>query len=722
MERKRILIFTGKFPASGSDTDGGSILIYSLINSLKNSCDLDVLFTRKFNPTFEKISGVNNVFFETYRYHLKNKFERRIKNQEQICSRLKEMLKNYDKIIITHVSKAFGIDTLSSEERKKIVLFPMFLSHAYERSNEFVPEEYKRLERKTITSVERIYTPSESEKRDIIDDFGVYPGKIKVIPRGYSSLIKPTTHSFEKSIHLLNIGSIKKQKNILDSIKIAHLLIQDGFDVALHIVGGIQDDEVYEECCNYIKMFNIESSIIFHGIVSQLELSKIIEGCHINISTSHWETYGRGIFEGMAGGLPTLLYDHIDCVNQYVEANKGILFVHTLIDFKNAIIKLYSDNEYYQMMSKQAIVNVLKLSEEYEKIRFNYELVNNKILLILGTRPEAIKLIPVIEELKINDVPYEIINTNQHSDLIDDVLKENGIIPDYKLDIFGKSNDLNEMKNEIIKQIDNKIIESDIRMILVQGDTLSALAGAEYGYNHKIDVAHVEAGMRTFDFTNPYPEEKYRVMIDQYSKFFFCPSKIEEENLLKENIKKNVFVTGNTFTDYRLKNKFKVTLKNQVLVTIHRRENIVFLDKIMDEIKQIAIKNPGIKFLFPLHPNPIIVKKAIKSLSSITNVELVKPLNSEIFFRELLSSLLVISDSGGIQEECILAGKKMIVVRSLTERRYDFDFMRLVNPNSDSMVSAFDELISKNIEEKENYFYGNGNARKSIVRIIKEVY
>lgn len=721
MAKKRILIFTGKFLASGKDTDGGSILIYSLITALKDKCDLDVLFTRTFNPLFESIDGVKNVYFQTYLHHPENKFYRRLVNKDQIFARLKSMIPSYDKVIITHISKAFGIEELSESDKKKIALFPMFLSPSYIRSGEVVPEEYRKLENKVLTNVGRIYTPSESEKDDMVKEYGVYQGKIKVIPRGYSSLIKYNKHTISTKVNILYIASVKKQKNTLDAIKIIHSLAKKGFNPLLHIAGGIQDNELYQNCIEYIDTNGIKDRVVFHGILSQGDLAKLISKCEINISTSNWETYGRGIFEGMAGGLPTVLYSKIDCVKQYLTSGDGVTFVNTIGEFITELIKLIQDKDYYSRMSVLALNNVKQLSQEAEMEKFQHEFISKKVLIVIGTRPEAIKLIPVIEALKNEDVPYDVINTNQHSYLLDNTLEINGIIPDYKLDIFGKYKSLDETKNAILNQMNQLINVNEYGMLVVQGDTLSALSGAEFGYNHHIDVGHVEAGMRTFDFNKPYPEECYRVRITEMAKYFFCPSNIEKDNLEKDGIYSNVYVTGNTFVDYRLKDKRSVPTKNQVLVTIHRRENLPLLDKILQEIKEVSLAYKNLTFFFSTHPNPTIVNKTNEILSNVDNVRIVSPLLPDEFYEELLASIMVISDSGGVQEECILNGKKMIIVRSKTERKYDFENMLLVNPEVDSIVDSFTKLFDKIVEEKPCYYYGNGDSGIKIAKIIKEV-
>lgn len=375
MELKKVLLFTGKFPSFGDDTDGGSILIYSLIQALKNNCILDVIFTRTPRKGFEVIEGVRKASFETYEHHLNDKFARRLANKEQLFSRLRKEIAAYDTVIITHCSKAFGIERLSAEERNKIVLFPMYLSPSYKRSGEYPPYEYIAEECSALCSVGKILTPSDSEKQDMIRVFGIDENKIKVIPRGYSSYIKPVLKQTHFPIELLYIASIKEQKNTKEAIVLLKELSEHAIDVRLHLVGSYQNDSVLSDCHTYITANGLSEKVIFHGVLPQKELAALIARAHINISVSNWETYGRGIFEGMAGGLPTVVFDHLECVKQYVTDGEGISFVLNHEAFLSKLIELCTAHDYYSVQARKAIRSVDYLSEAHEQERLIKELL-----------------------------------------------------------------------------------------------------------------------------------------------------------------------------------------------------------------------------------------------------------------------------------------------------------------------------------------------------------
>ena len=343
----------------------------------------------------------------------------------------------------------------------------------------------------------------------------------------------------------------------------------------------------------------------------------------------------------------------------------------------------------------------------------------NKILVVLGTRPEAIKLIPVMRELKLHSIKSDLLNTNQHDTILDDLLATEDIKPDYRLCICGKYKDLIDTKAAMLNQMNTALGKNIYSAVIVQGDTLSALTGAEYGFMRQIPVYHVEAGMRTYDLSNPYPEESFRRMISVMASLHFCPSEDEKRNLLAEGFSDNsIHVVGNTFVDYRILNKPIVSaVKKQVLITLHRRENIPYLEKIFGQISELAKDYPDHNWLFPVHPNPIITKLAQKHLGSIANVVLCEPLSSDEFYKQLLSSEIVISDSGGVQEECILNAKKLLIVREISERKANFDFMELVSPTED-FYFKFKSLLSRQTTHRGVDYYGKGDAAQQIVQII----
>lgn len=363
----KIVIIGGKFPTITSDIDGGSIVVNHLIDALKDKSCLDVVFLRTPNKQFNSIDGVNNVVFYPYKYRSDNKFERRLKNVEYISKYIKTLFSKYDKLIFIHCSKLFGLDNLSVEELNKIVLFPMYLTPSYIKSNETVPDEYFNLEKRIISKITNIITPSDDEKNDLINAYKVSNKYINVLHRGVSDYIKKTLrNNSNKECNLIYIGSIKKQKNTLDSLKLVAELHNKGIKCHLNLVGGVQDNEVYNECQSYVKSNNLSDFITFHGTISQKELALLLEKMDFNISVSLWETFGRGIVEGLTAGLPTIIYNKIECIKHIFGDNSGIQYVEDFKEMSNEIIALYNNHELYNNESLKALNSSKLFSKEEE--------------------------------------------------------------------------------------------------------------------------------------------------------------------------------------------------------------------------------------------------------------------------------------------------------------------------------------------------------------------
>lgn len=342
-------------------------------------------------------------------------------------------------------------------------------------------------------------------------------------------------------------------------------------------------------------------------------------------------------------------------------------------------------------------------------------------LFVFGTRPEAIKLLPLVWEFQKRKIPYEILHTNQHAELLDDLLQKHKILPDFRLSVFGLTSSILETKLEILSQMEDTLDANRFSAVIVQGDTLSALCGAEYGFLRELPVVHIEAGMRTYSACNPYPEEIFRRMISSTATLHFCPSADEARNLRGEGIPSDsIFVVGNTFADYwQSLTMPAVPQRKQILVTIHRRENLPFLEKIFEALAELTQRLCDYEFLFPLHPNPSIVSCAEAKLCALPNLKLTPPLPPKAFYRELLASEMVFTDSGGVQEECILLAKKVLVVRGVSERRTDFDFSALVAPEDPTLTEKFTALLAKRVTATHCDYYGNGGAAEKIAEILE---
>ena len=341
-----------------------------------------------------------------------------------------------------------------------------------------------------------------------------------------------------------------------------------------------------------------------------------------------------------------------------------------------------------------------------------------KILIVFGTRPEAIKLLPIIWQMRSKHIAYELLNTNQHAAILDKMLEEEKIIPEYRLSICGKYQHLVEIKSAILHQMNEILPINQFSHVIVQGDTLSAWTGAEYGFLHQLPVYHVEAGMRTYHPENPYPEESFRRMITIMSAKHFCPSSDEQANLLKEGVpEENIYIVGNTFADYRKRFNANIEERRQILITLHRRENLPYLDSIAKQIAVLAEENPEYTWLFPVHPNPVITDTITKHLHQLKNIKLCTPLSPDEFYRELLASELIISDSGGVQEECIFNAKKILIIREVSERRTNFEFTEIIPP-TENFKDKFYLLLNRRTKREIINYYGTGNAAEQIVKII----
>jgi len=356
-----------------------------------------------------------------------------------------------------------------------------------------------------------------------------------------------------------------------------------------------------------------------------------------------------------------------------------------------------------------------------------------KILFIFGTRPEAIKLAPVINNMYFSKKIQPIVCvTAQHREMLDQVLNIFSIIPKYDLDIMKKNQSLFDITANSLVSI-KKVIENELPdMLIVQGDTTTTFVGALSGFYKKVAVAHVEAGLRTFNKLNPYPEEINRVLTAQLADLHFAPTKTSYDNLIREGVnKKRVFITGNTVIDAFLYISKKLKLvplkdKKMILVTSHRRES--FGKKIRNicfALKEIAQKYQDWQLIYPVHLNPNIQKPVKEIISGMSNIKLLAPLDYIEFVKLMHQAYLILTDSGGVQEEAPAIGKPVLVMRDDTERHESIESgnARLVGTDRRKIVEEVSELI----EDKKKYRemcriakpYGEGEASKKIIDIIE---
>jgi UDP-N-acetylglucosamine 2-epimerase (non-hydrolysing) len=328
-----------------------------------------------------------------------------------------------------------------------------------------------------------------------------------------------------------------------------------------------------------------------------------------------------------------------------------------------------------------------------------------KILFCLGTRPEWLKIKPLINLMDKSE--YDLFFTGQHEDLL------NNVEFDYKVSVTNKNNRLDDIMISCMSNFPNQNYD----YVLVQGDTGSALGCALASYNRKIKLIHLEAGLRTYDLENPYPEEAYRQIISRISDINFCPTNLSFENLISEKVTGKIFVVGNTVLDNIVDLKDKTNYGNDVLITLHRRENHDIMDKWFESLNKITEKYKELNFILPIHPNPN-VQKYRHILNK--NIKVVDPLNHNDLLNILVGCRFVITDSGGIQEEATFLNKKSIVCRKTTERPEGINTEHIILCENPSDLILYVDNIIKDYNINTECPYGDGHSSEKILNIIRE--
>ena len=360
-----------------------------------------------------------------------------------------------------------------------------------------------------------------------------------------------------------------------------------------------------------------------------------------------------------------------------------------------------------------------------------------KILVIIGTRPESVKLAPVI--LAFKEEPWasvRILATAQHRHMLDQVNEFFGIRPDIDMNIMRPNQELATLTARLLLGLDNVLQAEKPDAVLVQGDTSTVMTAALACFYHRIPIGHVEAGLRTWDMQNPFPEEANRVIAGKLARWHFAPTEGSRQNLLKEGVPdKDIIVTGNTVIDALLMTAAKdlsldIPLdpaKRLVLVTSHRRENFGEpFRNICRALRILAQNNPEVQFLYPVHPNPNVKDVAYEFLAELPNFQLCEPLDYAPFIAAMKRAYIILTDSGGVQEEAPALGKPVLVLRDETERpeAVDQGVVKLVGPNYESIVRETQRLL----DDEDAYRamargvspYGDGHAAERIVNVLRE--
>ena len=370
--------------------------------------------------------------------------------------------------------------------------------------------------------------------------------------------------------------------------------------------------------------------------------------------------------------------------------------------------------------------------------------MNHKFLIVFGTRPEAIKMAPLVDALKKTNIDFRVCVTAQHRQMLDQVLELFEIIPDYDLDIMSSKQTLSTITSNILEKIQPVIDDYQPTTIFVHGDTATTLATSLAAYYNQIDIAHIEAGLRTHNIYSPWPEEGNRKLTGAIAKYHFAPTQSTKNNLLNEGIPPDdIYITGNTVIDALFLACKKIdnnqTLKTQyqqqfsyledkkvVLITGHRRENFgEGFENICQAISKLTELHPDVQFIYPVHLNPNVREPVNRLLANKNNIHLIEPLDYLAFVYLMRASYLILTDSGGIQEEAPSLGKPVLVMRDTTERpeAVEAGTVKLVGTTQDLIIQQVNLLLTDineyNKMSTAHNPYGDGTAVEKILVTFK---
>ena len=364
------------------------------------------------------------------------------------------------------------------------------------------------------------------------------------------------------------------------------------------------------------------------------------------------------------------------------------------------------------------------------------ELMN--LLVIFGTRPEAIKLAPLILKLR-QHFKVKICVSGQHREMLDQVLPVFNINTDFDLNLMKPNQNLTSLTSGVLEGVQGILEKEHVDWVIVQGDTTTSMAAAVAAFYKKINIAHVEAGLRTSEKFSPFPEEINRQLTSRLADLHFAPTEKNRDSLIQENISpEKIFVTGNTVIDalqWVLKNipepvwdlPFHPSDKRMILVTGHRRENFgEGFQNICKAIKTLAVKNPNVEFVYPVHLNPNVQKPVKTLLANQHNIHLIEPLDYQKFVHFMNRSYFILTDSGGVQEEAPSIGKPVLVMRDTTERpeAVEAGTVMLVGTDENDIVNNSQKLIDIKTHYQSMSFshnpYGDGTASEKITNVFQK--
>ncbi len=362
--------------------------------------------------------------------------------------------------------------------------------------------------------------------------------------------------------------------------------------------------------------------------------------------------------------------------------------------------------------------------------------MNKPITILFGTRPEAIKVAPIILELRKQNMKHTVIHTGQHAELADKILTSFDIKPDEHLHMMEKTQTPLDLLQRLLAVLSEWIYSDKTGILLVQGDTTTALAGALTAHHQKVPLAHLEAGLRSHDRAQPFPEEANRTLISHLADLHFAPTAVAKQNLLAENIPPHsIHLTGNSVVDalqFILNNsetttddvrkKYGAENKKLLLLTTHRRENFGEpIRHIFHAMAELSEQFDDIEILLPAHPNPNVIE-VLPILEKYRNIKLIDPLSYTDFIPVMAAADLILTDSGGIQEEAPALGTPVFVLRNKTERPelIESGAGKLIGTDKDNIVSEVTQFFKTNNKSQPTEIFGDGFTAERVVRIMKE--
>ena len=377
---KRILIVSSKWPGKTNSSDGGNSTVRELIEMLKDDYSIDILYFGE-NRESAPQDGIDKVLdiacdydhYEKYSKGNESKFIIRLRQADMSAREIEKYNASYDRIIVIHTMFLMGINPNNSYLLNKVILFPMFTGIDYRKCGEQVPDEYMLLEKNIMKKVGALVVPSKREKETLTQMYDVNEERVHVIHRCVDRFrYQEHILSSDKTIEILFIASIRMQKAHIDSIILLRKLIDYGLDVKLLCIGAIQDKEIHFECLKEAKELNVDDRVIFTGNMEYDELATIISKADVNISVSQWETFGRGIFEGMAAGIPTLVLSRLDVIKDITSSGNSPIICDDLEEMACKIKQLYYNPDAYFIETQKGKI----LRNEFSTCAVKEQLIN----------------------------------------------------------------------------------------------------------------------------------------------------------------------------------------------------------------------------------------------------------------------------------------------------------------------------------------------------------